>query len=722
MDKRELNTIISTAIKNGENYVDLSNNNISALPPEIGNAKRIISLVLKNNKLTALPSEIGKLENLAVLDISDNPIKAIPQEIFDLPIRRLDVNNCQLTSIPIEIRKSRLQVLDLRNNRLPIPIEILERIDDPYTILEYYFRHIAQERRPLNEAKMILVGQGSVGKTSLARMLIAGIFDPRESKTDGISIQKWNVTVPNLDKKVKGKHRSIRVNIWDFGGQEIMHATHQFFLTKRSLYLLVVDARSTQEENRIEYWLKIIQSFGGESPIILIGNKADQHPLDIDTQGLKRKYSNLKAVIETSCSAGIGIEELKSVITKELRSLPHVEDLLPVSWFSVKSHLELMKEEYIKYSDYLQICIKNDTRDEQSQETLMDFLHDLGIVLNFKNDPHLQETNVLNPEWVTNGVYRILNSHSLFQSKGILLYKDLEHILDENRYPRKERTFIIDMMKKFELCFSFDDERIGVLVPDLLPKDEIYTGTWASALGFQYQYDVLPSSIITRFIVRMHLYIDKNTVWRSGVVLTDKENHALVKADYEEKRIYIWIDGPEETRRDFLSAIRFQLDAVHRTLAKITPKEKIPIPGSMVTVDYEHLLKLDHRGVKRFPPEGLDDSINIKQLLDRVTTKTERDDFARRKYSGRFSIKQIILDTIGLLVAVVLFALKGLLSFPKNIGRFIFDILGRGDKSAELSHTLMGYAVVIVFVLLILGILDNDLLMNLWRFFFPEPK
>ena len=54
-----------------------------------------------------------------------------------------------------------------------------------------------------------------------------------------------------------------------------MHATHQFFLTKRSLYLLVLDARLTQEENRVEYWLKIIQSFGGESPVLIVGNKGD---------------------------------------------------------------------------------------------------------------------------------------------------------------------------------------------------------------------------------------------------------------------------------------------------------------------------------------------------------------------------------------------------------------------------------------------------------------
>jgi GTPase SAR1 family protein len=38
--------------------------------------------------------------------------------------------------------------------------------------------------------------------------------------------------------------KNFRVNIWDFGGQEIYHQTHQFFLTERSLYALVADTRT----------------------------------------------------------------------------------------------------------------------------------------------------------------------------------------------------------------------------------------------------------------------------------------------------------------------------------------------------------------------------------------------------------------------------------------------------------------------------------------------
>ena len=123
-----------------------------------------------------------------------------------------------------------------------------------------------------NEAKVLVVGEGSVGKTSLVQRLIWNKFNTSESATEGIAVNKWNIdgkwVIENSRLTANNQQLKIQLNIWDFGGQEIMHATHQFFLTKRSLYLLVLDARLTQEENRVEYWLKIIQSFGGDSPVL----------------------------------------------------------------------------------------------------------------------------------------------------------------------------------------------------------------------------------------------------------------------------------------------------------------------------------------------------------------------------------------------------------------------------------------------------------------------
>ncbi|HEY5729424.1 MAG TPA: COR domain-containing protein, partial [Anaerolineales bacterium] len=340
-----------------------------------------------------------------------------------------------------------------------------------------------------------------------------------------------------------------------------MHATHQFFLTKRSLYLLVLDARLTREKNRVEYWLKIIQSFGGESPVLIVGNKTDQHPLEIDHTGLGKKYSNIVGILESSAATGAGIEALKAEIAKQVDTLPHVRDLLPETWFTVKSKLEELGRDknFITQDKYLNLCGANDVGDETSQHTLIGFLHDLGVVLHFQDDPRLEALGILNPQWVTNGVYKILNSHELFQNRGTLTLPILNKTLNPPEYPSNKRLFIVDMMKKFELCYDIEPDK-SFLIPDLLPKDEPFTGEWAGALAFQYHYNVLPTSIISRFIVRMNAFLHK-TVWRSGIVLKNGGNTALVKADTEERRIYIWVAGDENTRRDFLSTIRMDFDA-----------------------------------------------------------------------------------------------------------------------------------------------------------------
>ncbi len=348
---------------------------------------------------------------------------------------------------------------------------------------------------------------------------------------------------PKVTSKIDNRKSEIKLNIWDFGGQEIMHATHQFFLTKRSLYLLVLDARLTQEENRVEYWLKIIQSFGGESPVLIVGNKTDQHPLDIDRTGLQKKYPNIVGILETSAATGAGIEALKAEIAKQVDTLPHVRDLLPETWFTVKSKLEELGRDknFITQDEYLSLCGANDVTDETSQHTLIGFLHDLGVVLHFQDDPRLEALGILNPQWVTNGVYKILNSHELFQNQGTLTLPMLNKILNLPEYPSNKRLFIVDMMKKFELCYDIEPDK-SFLIPDLLPKDEPFTGEWDGALAFQYHYNVLPTSIISRFIVRMNAFIHK-TVWRSGVVLKSGGNTALVKADTEDRKIYIWVSG-----------------------------------------------------------------------------------------------------------------------------------------------------------------------------------
>ena len=588
--------------------LDLRSNQLTQLPAEIGQLSNLTELSLSNNQLTQLPAEIGQLSNLTTLDLRSNQLTKLPAEIGQLSnLTTLVLKDNQLTRLPAEIGQlSNLTTLVLKNNQLPIPLEILEKHDAPTTIVNFYIEYLAGQKKSLNEAKLLIVGQGSVGKTSLMNRLLHNYFNPHENKTEGISIQPWQV-------------EDIQLNVWDFGGQEIMHATHQFFLTKRSLYLLVLDTRLREEENRLDYWLKIIQSFGGNSPVIVIGNKSDQQALDLDRRGLQLKYSNIKAFVETSCQSGQGIDTLKAAITKEVSQLEHIKDELPLSWFDLKSQLEEMDRDYTPYPEYIQLCQKQGINNKQSQQTLIGFLHDLGVVLNFRDDPRLEDTNILNPRWVTNGVYQILNDNTLItEHKGILERSMLDRILDSRKYPHNKQLFIIDMMRKFELCFDLEPDK-KFLIPDLLSKEEPDTGTWDNTLAFQYHYNVLPGSIISRFIVRSHQLISKNTYWRSGVVLTYEGSRALVKSDREDKKIFIWIDGSKATQRQLLGIIRSHFDHIHGTITGIEVAGKVPLPGRPdVVLDYQDLLVLESVGKSTHFIPSLRTEVNVKQLLEGV--------------------------------------------------------------------------------------------------------
>jgi len=593
--------------------LSLSFNQLTKLPPEIGALTKLTKLLLGSNQLTKLPPEIGALTKLTDLHLSFNQLTKLPPEIGALTkLIELDLSSNQLTKLPPEIGAlTKLTKLHLGFNPLPLPPEILEKWYEPTAILSFYIESLAGQKKSLNEAKLLIVGQGSVGKTSLINRLIHDRFNPHENKTEGIDIQPWQVG-------------EIQLNVWDFGGQEIMHATHQFFLTKRSLYLLVLDSRSNEEGNQLEYWLKIIQSFGGKSPVIIVGNKIDQHRLELDRRGLQLKYPSIRVFVETSCQTGQGIDNLKAAIAQQANQMEHVKDQLPLHWFNLKTQIEDMDRDYIPYSEYMQLCQEKDIN-EQSQQTLIGFLHDLGVVLNFRDDPRLEDTNILNPVWVTNGVYQILNDNALMtEHKGILDRSMLSRILDSEKYPKSKQLFIIDMMRKFELCFDLEPDK-QFLIPDLLSKEEPDTGQWDDALAFQYHYNVLPGSIISRFIVRTHTLLSRKTYWRSGAVLAHEGSRALVKADREDKKIFIWVTGSEGTRRQLLGIIRSHFGHIHSTITRIEVAEKVPLPGHLdVVVNYRDLLRLEAMDEAEWIVPELLTKVNVKKLLDGIEQQQSR--------------------------------------------------------------------------------------------------
>jgi internalin A len=617
----------------------LSTNKLKKIPESVSQLIKLEVLNLDNNRLTELPDSIGHLTQLEILSLSNNELTTLPESVGQLTqLQTLYLDNNKLMDLPKPLLSlAKLKWLYLHGNiALKLPAEVLgpewgspdstAKWANAKEILEYYFRTRDNRRRPLNEAKLILVGRGAVGKTSIVNRLVHKTFN-EEKKTQGIKITEWPLTVGR-------KKEDVRLNVWDFGGQEIMHATHQFFLTERSLYLLVLSGREGGEEAEAEYWLKLIQSFGGDSPVVVVLNKIKEHPFDVNRNALQYKYPFIREFIRTDCKSGTGIVQLRRLIEHETDRLEHLRDAFPAAWFSIKDRLAAMsrlKKNYLSFDEYRQECARLGEEDPKAQESLAFYLHSLGIALNYKDDARLKDTHVLNPHWVTNGIYKILNADRLEKQKGEIRLSHLSKILDKRKYPVKMHRFLLDLMKKFELCFSFPGEDTHYLIPELLDKQEPPEAREfdpEGCLNFQYHYAVLPEGMLPRFIVRTHVLSDETPRWRTGVILKLEDNLALVKADVQDRRVFINVKGAVAGRRRLLSIIRANFDRIHGDIRKLQPDEIVPLPGRPAdTVPYEELLAWEKSGTKTFQKivDGSIVEIDVSKLLNGMELKGERE-------------------------------------------------------------------------------------------------
>src|SRR5262249_30260227 len=113
-------------------------------------------------------SGLTSLDLTGCRQVSDEGVRALAQSLSGLT--SLDLAGCEKIS---HLPRSFTALLQLRYLRLPdipslgLPLELLADPHNPTAILNYYFRGEKEGKRQLNEAKLLVVGNESVGKTSL---------------------------------------------------------------------------------------------------------------------------------------------------------------------------------------------------------------------------------------------------------------------------------------------------------------------------------------------------------------------------------------------------------------------------------------------------------------------------------------------------------------------------------------------------------------------------
>src|ERR1043165_1995711 len=127
-------------------------------------------------------------------------------------------------------------------------------------------------------------------------------------------------------------------------------------------------------------------------------------------------------------------------------------------------------------------------------------------MLSFRRDEALRDFGVLNPQWITRGIYQILNSKELREAQGQFTAASFAGILPKTSYPEKLHPFLLALMRKFRLCHPLDDKGEKYLTPELLTKEAPNLEAEfppEKCLGFVYRYEsVLPEGLLPRFIVR----------------------------------------------------------------------------------------------------------------------------------------------------------------------------------------------------------------------------
>ena len=567
-------------------------------------------------KVTALPESMGRLQNLEALGLNGTRLAKLPVALRDL---------------------SRLRHLSIDNTSdLKLPEELTGNTANPRAILDHYFRGRHEGRRTLNEAKLILVGNEAVGKTSLVNFLVHKKPCKDTAKTlgvkivEGVDVKSWNV-----DKSDAGD-TPLTLNVWDFGGQQVLYETHQFFLTARSLYLIVLEARrenANEQEANLHAWLRSIRTRTVQPvPVIVVINKSEPpHDLRLDEARLIHEFPNIRNFIRTSCrdpkkhaDGGRGIDELRKTIVDVIRTdLPHVRDQIPVSYFNIKSQLaKTARRSFIlNTKDYRKKCAAQNVTETREQNDLLTLLDCIGMVVKY------DDTTLLDPNWLTTAVYQVLTHEAVVKSEGQFARSDLGKLLaglSAKDYPPERWPFIAEMMKRFGLSFELPGQPDCYLLPNQLPVNDPQP-PWdeKDSLRFRYEYRHTPShGLLPRLIVQGHRHLTSPRVaWLAGVVLGVQSCSVLVRMNRQERRVNISVRGPKNKRRDALSVIREYFGSVHalnrfEPNTDFTAQVPVDVPNKPdAAFDFEELETYERNGVDTILYKGCDHKFSVKELL-----------------------------------------------------------------------------------------------------------
>ncbi|MFX1419306.1 MAG: Rab family GTPase [Promethearchaeota archaeon] len=164
--------------------------------------------------------------------------------------------------------------------------------------------------------KIVLLGEASVGKTSLVYRFIENKFRENYKSTLGVNLLK-------KDMSIEG-YGDVSAQIWDLGGQESFKSLRKLYLEGANGALLVYDMTSQKSFEKLDEWVQSFRDARNDAPMILIGNKSDLEKQIKISENESSDYANKNnmGMIITSAKTGQNVEQAFIQLTKQI--LTHI--------------------------------------------------------------------------------------------------------------------------------------------------------------------------------------------------------------------------------------------------------------------------------------------------------------------------------------------------------------------------------------------------------------
>lgn len=563
---------------------------------------QLTTLYLNDNKITDV-SALKEIKHLQNLDLSFNEIADI-SPLKELPhLQYLDLSFNKIVDVSPFLNKIKFGIqinlddhffykgISLKANPIEYPpIDVLNKGNDE--IIKWFEETDKYGEEPLYESKLLIVGEPNAGKTSLRKKLI----DPTFEIKDGTIEETIGVYVHDGYNFPYYKNQSIAItsHIWDFGGQEKQYPLHQYFLKDKSVYALLSLDRG--DNQYLDKWFSIIRLLSGnENEIILVLNQKNRTSQSSNFN--KTKYENqgfkFKEYILDLSNDSERFNLLQSDIQKALASLPHIGNMFPKYCKKIADAIDKKRfndhKDYLTYEEYENLCLDLDLKEDDVPKKALNYLSIIGKIIHYDDDCNLERIIIINPHWLIDAIYGVLTCVELdeFHQKGkftkqwLIDYLKKPTELRPNGYKESESLHILNLMLKnhFDICYQVEDVfLIPLCMPEILPENDFDA---KDSIQVLFKYEVMPSGMVARVLVRLNEYIKENYISKTSGILINENNSAKIEEYYlpndANRYIRIIVNGNLNSRKEFLNLIKNELIKVQKDwFDKLEVNELIP--------------------------------------------------------------------------------------------------------------------------------------------------